>query len=415
MSTALRDPATVPASHVRVLAPSGAQLARIGDVPAWAPFASEAVTFVADLSRTILSDRSLRTHPEVVAFGHWIRRRHLQELEETFRRRSDGLRRVGRGLAFHIAPANVDSIFLYSTLLSLLAGNSNVVRVSGRTSGQLDFFIHTVGELLQRPEHAAVRDRVLLIHYERDESVNAWLSDLADLRVVWGGDTTIRTLRAYPLSPLARDISFPDRWSLAVIDAQAFITDPDRRGVVTRFTNDAYWFGQMACSSPRIVVWRGTDEAVTEATRAFWVMVEDEALQLDQQFYSVDYVNKRVAEDNSAIRGLAASIQPTIMGRTNVVDLVPGHRPPLEEHCGAGLFFQLRISSLSMLAPLLDRKVQSIVSHGISKADWGCFLDERPPGIDRIVPFGQALSFSAVWDGMDLLQEFTRAVVVDIP
>jgi len=29
-------------------------------------------------------------------------------------------------------------------------------------------------------------------------------------------------------------------------------------------------------------------------------------------------------------------------------------------------------------------------------------------GIDRVVPFGQALSFASVWDGYDLLTEFTR-------
>jgi hypothetical protein len=33
-------------------------------------------------------------------------------------------------------------------------------------------------------------------------------------------------------------------------------------------------------------------------------------------------------------------------------------------------------------------------------------------GIDRIVPFGSALSFAAVWDGYDLLHEFTGIMTV---
>ena len=33
-------------------------------------------------------------------------------------------------------------------------------------------------------------------------------------------------------------------------------------------------------------------------------------------------------------------------------------------------------------------------------------------GIDRIVPFGQALSFAPIWDGYDLLTEFTRATTL---
>ena len=37
---------------------------------------------------------------------------------------------VPRGLALHITPANVDTMFLYSFAVSLLAGNLNVVRDS---------------------------------------------------------------------------------------------------------------------------------------------------------------------------------------------------------------------------------------------------------------------------------------------
>ncbi|HET9516299.1 MAG TPA: gamma-glutamyl phosphate reductase, partial [Actinoplanes sp.] len=35
-------------------------------------------------------------------------------------------------------------------------------------------------------------------------------------------------------------------------------------------------------------------------------------------------------------------------------------------------------------------------------------------GIDRVVPFGSALSFAAVWDGYDLLSEFSRITTVTV-
>ena len=35
-------------------------------------------------------------------------------------------------------------------------------------------------------------------------------------------------------------------------------------------------------------------------------------------------------------------------------------------------------------------------------------------GIDRFVPVGQALQFGSVWDGLELLQEFSKRVVVDV-
>jgi hypothetical protein len=33
-------------------------------------------------------------------------------------------------------------------------------------------------------------------------------------------------------------------------------------------------------------------------------------------------------------------------------------------------------------------------------------------GIDRLVPIGEALTFAAVWDGYDLLREFTRVTTL---
>src|SRR5229473_1854189 len=46
-----------------------------------------------------------------------------------------GVRRFPRGLVFHVPPANVDTIFVYSWALSALAGNRNVVRISPRAAG----------------------------------------------------------------------------------------------------------------------------------------------------------------------------------------------------------------------------------------------------------------------------------------
>jgi len=35
-----------------------------------------------------------------------------------------------------------------------------------------------------------------------------------------------------------------------------------------------------------------------------------------------------------------------------------------------------------------------------------------PSGVDRVVPIGQALSFSNIWDGHDLLREFCREIEI---
>ena len=53
-----------------------------------------------------------------------------------------------RGLVFHVPPANVDTIFVYSWALSALAGNPNVVRISSRSAGAADACSTTLNETL---------------------------------------------------------------------------------------------------------------------------------------------------------------------------------------------------------------------------------------------------------------------------
>ena len=52
------------------------------------------------------------------------------------------------------------------------------------------------------------------------KDINDYLSSMCDLRVIWGGDETIRNLRMSPLPARATEIVFADRYSLAVIDAR---------------------------------------------------------------------------------------------------------------------------------------------------------------------------------------------------
>ena len=76
---------------------------------------------------------------------------------------------------------------------------------------------------------------------------------------------------------------------------------------------------------------------------------------------------------------------------------------------GAGSFPQLTIGSLGELTRLIGRRDQTLSVFGFEREELEHFLSEAGGvGFDRVVPWGSALSFSSVWDGYDLLREFTR-------
>ncbi|WP_275531531.1 acyl-CoA reductase, partial [Duganella phyllosphaerae] len=239
-------------------APTPEQLAQTTPL---APFSPEAVALVDGLSAVLMRSPHIRTYPELVALGYWMRKANLERLRQDLERRRGDALLVPRGVAFHIAPGNVDTIFVYSWFLSLLSGNCNIVRLSSKPSPQAEVLVEAIGSLLARPEHAAIAARTLLLRYAPDDRITARLSAVCDVRVIWGGDSTVRQIRAVPLAPTASEVAFSNKYSLALLHAQRWLASDDQQkdALATAFYNDAYWFDQMACSSPRMVLWLPSD------------------------------------------------------------------------------------------------------------------------------------------------------------
>lgn len=378
------------------------------------PFDDAAVEFCAALSTSLFRDSEARQRPELQTLAFWMRKAELQRAKgEFFTLETDRLLLAPRGVVFHVPPSNVDTIFLYSWALSMLTGNSNVIRLSeraGRTSAIICRLLNAV--MAQFGGKLSCNTVVLL--YGHDRAINEAISAAADVRVVWGGDATVHLIRAVPLAPHAEELTFPDRYSLAVINAARWLeqTGERQREMAGRFFNDTYWFDQMACSSPRTVVWCGPKEACKRASEQFFNELE---LEIQRKGYALE-MGPRLNRLTFAYR--AAIDLPVISVRQmgaecSVLDLEDG-APLSREHCGGGLLFQLRVEELQDLVPMIKRKDQTLSHFGFDHEEVRALaraLNGR--GIDRIVPIGRALQFHRYWDGYDLLRSFTRTVYVE--
>jgi hypothetical protein len=403
-------------SSYEVLAPEHGNLAAFRSKGPLQPFASETLNFLEALSRALMHGPDVRRFPEIVALGYWLRASHLREVREQTQPRSPKHLLVPLGSAFHIAPGNVDTIFVYSWCLAMLAGNSNIVRVSRRTSPQFEIVLGRIAGLFADPAYGAIASRTLLVRYDHDPRITAELSTACDVRVVWGGDGTVDEIRKVALPALAKEIVFPDRFSLALIRAQSWLVSDDRvRGrAAEAFVNDAYWFSQMACSSPRLVLWHGTAAEVHSARESFWGCVRGVLVRRPPTLEIGDYINKRVSTAAAAV--LACAKQPK-ESDGNLTRLWFESPPelPTSLHCGAGLFWESRIDSLEEVTPALSRRTQTVTHFGFERRELEDYMSShRPRGADRWVPFGDALAFHEVWDGMDLMKAFLREVVIQL-
>jgi hypothetical protein len=372
------------------------------------------VDFLAAFAQRLLTPGSVRRFPELASLGFFLRRAEIK-------RRVDGLLgdltgvRFPRGLVFHVPPANVDTIFVYSWALSALAGNRNVVRISPRAAGAAERALEALNEALAEA-HPAVGQTQRMVTYGHDDAVTAALSAACDLRVIWGGDRSVTEVRRHPLAPRARDLTFPDRTSIAAISVRGWqeASEAARREAAQAFYNDAYWFDQAACASPRVLFWVGDEDAAVGAGEEFFALLRG---VLDARAHVTEpsmAVQKRVSAYGAAADGLVRSIR-LLGNELAVLDLVEAEIIP-SGWLGAGTFLQATVPGFDALAAAVGPKDQTCSYFGFGPHELGMLaagLGAR--GIDRVVPFGSALSFSAVWDGYDLLAELTRLTVLEEP
>ena len=81
-----------------------------------------------------------------------------------------------------------------------------------------------------------------LITYKKDQFVTEYLSKLANARIIWGGDETIKQVKKFPTKPRCIDICFSDRYSFTIINALAFlkVTIQEKKNIAKKFYNDSF-------------------------------------------------------------------------------------------------------------------------------------------------------------------------------
>lgn len=382
------------------------------NTPILKPFDSALVNFVTNFAKAILLDKNARDYPELIVMANFFKSANILKLQEDLE--CPGVR-TARGLVFHMAPSNVDSVFLYSSLLSLLCGNVNIIRVSKSTGDQVRFVIDKLRYLL-KGDHAAIADRLFLLTYEHDDAITGLISEHCHMRVVWGGDATVRKIRSLPLRPSASELCFPDRFSAAILVASEIrALEPSALSdICSQFFNDSIWFAQQACSSPRLVSWIGTTDDCAEARRLFWGSFN---IQLSSKVYenSAGMAMDRfvaacmVATDPLHLETTATSFPTRILLDNGSLTTVKPY------HCGNGLFYEQYFETIPQFFKTLSDREQTLSVFGVELDEISKCAQMLPMrSVDRITKIGNALDFSHIWDGHNLLHSFTRQISIQL-
>lgn len=383
-------------------------LASMCAVTAKKPFDDTILEFLNDLSKNIMANREAKAYSDVVTFAFWIRKASTAKLKEQFQRNDDNIH-LGRGVAFHIAPSNVPVNYAYSLAVGLLTGNANIVRLPSRDFAQVRIIDEAIQAVLSMENHAGMKDYICLVRYDRRREINDLLSAMADVRVIWGGDATIAEARKSPLRPRASEITFADRFSLAVIHSESYLQRKNPQKIAEDFYNDTYLTDQNACTSPRMVVWTGN--RIGEAKEIFWEQLHA-LVQKKYALQPIQSVNKLTSGYLLAAVYDGVQLEPVpdnLIVRVRIPE-IPDNLMELKDN--SGYFFEYDCRDILELRGLCDDTRCQTVAYIGDKEMFYPLLASGVKGIDRIVPVGQTMDFSFIWDGYNLYERMTRSVVI---
>lgn len=366
--------------------------------------------FLSQLSVALFADSQARRYPDVMSFAFWCRKANLATLKDNF---SSEHLRLGVGYAFHIAPSNVPINFAFSYAFSLLAGNCNVVRVSSKDFAQTEIVCRLITGLLEKPLYGRITEMTAFVRYGHDDEITGHFSSGCNARIIWGGDATISSIRRVPAPPRSVEIAFADRYSFCIVSTTAILNanESELNKLAKAFYNDVYLMDQDACSSPHLIVWMG-DADLKAAQHKFWHRVYEEVVS-NYDLQPVNAIDKYTMICEKAIEldcvvGLERNgnfiYRLQMNGLPDKVDICRGRY---------GLFYELKVTNLNVMARLVGTKFQTLTYFGFDKAFFCDFVVQNNLlGIDRIVPIGSALDIGVIWDGYDIVSTLSR--VIDI-
>lgn len=374
-------------------------------------FSSITCSWLSDLSRFLLKDPKTKKYPDVATFAFFCRKANLSKLKAKHCNTSEI--RIGKGIAFHVAPSNVPVNFAYTLITGLLAGNINIVKIPSKYFEQIDIIINAINKTLEKAEFNEIKQRIFVIKYDTNSDVTSIISKICDLRIIWGGNETVSNIKNIITNPKSLDISFPDRYSISLIDAKSYLGLENKLKLSELFFNDTYLFDQNACTAPHSLFWVGNNQDIEKSKTIFWNLLEKTIIEKQYKLNDISTIDKLVTFYSQSMD----EIPINKINKNNLIWRVNNKKlnSKVDDfRCDSGYFNEFDINHINELNNIIKKNYQTLSYYGIHKDDLiSFFKTNKPLGVDRIVPIGSTLDFSLNWDGYDLINQMSRIIEIN--
>ena len=373
------------------------------------PYDSKICEFLGEFSKELMKNKNSNKYPDIKTLGFWCRQRNILNLKKKF---VSDKTRVGLGLIFHITPSNIPTNFAYSLIFGLITGNSNIVKVPSKKFEQISIICKILNQILKKEKFNLIRKMIAIVRYSENDDYTKKISSICNARLIWGGDETIKNIRAFKLQERAIDIAFADRYSFCLINSEKLLrsNNYETKQLVEKFYNDTYLVDQNACSSPHLIIWFGKD--MKKARLKFWNSLYD-TVKKKYEMPDIAPINKFNQLCSNILRFSNIKKQERFGNSIYTIMLNNLDKDPNNLKGKWGFFYEFETNNLKKIAKFINNKYQTLTYFGFEKETLRKFLlNNNLSGIDRIVPIGQALEMSLNWDGYDINNTLSRVVEI---
>ena len=312
------------------------------------------------------------------------------------------LKVLPKGTVCHWIAGNVPLLALFSWSISAALGNANMIRLSSRGE---DFVSPVLDELARLSATGKqIKETTTVLRFERDDTrSHEAMSNLADVRIAWGGQDAVEAIHRLPRRWACEDIAFGPRVSLAVVDP----TEMSDR-MIDRLVMDVVYFDQLACSSPQHLYVKGAreSEAFKAYVEKFTSAFANSAKAAPR--HTLDYAETyRIALDRTRmlLQGGEIERDDETQWTVAVVD------EPQLNVVGANRFLQIvPFEEPDVIYPYIPRNVQTVVTTLAGELFDRFTTEAANRGVCRFPRPGEGNHFENPWDGIPIVSRLTRWV-----
>ncbi len=387
------------------------------------------IEIINEYSKILCSDRKFLSYEGVPFLILWLKKDNIKKLLHQDLRKQEFLddfieiadnkfmKAQPRGIVCHFMSGNVPTLPIYYLVQAIICRNVNLCRIP---IGSINIVIELLKPLKdividfrgEKYYGSTLLKSISIINFSsNDLKLNTEMSQVADVRVICGGEEAVNTLSVLPKKTTCKDVIFGPKYSFAVFEKSAMESLKITK-TFDNFAKDIISFDQRACSSPQVLFIEKSTVGINEAAQML-----AQALEKVLKRYPKLEINQGAAANIINKRGeyLLSLEKDIICSKDLKYTILIDKEIMLEEPVQHTTIFLKEVEDIFEVSKLITPRIQTI---GIASEDNSRIMNFANKvslhGVDRLVKVGLMNLYDSPWDGILFMSEIVKWTILNL-